>query len=127
VRGAKDELVVAVIDDEGAMREAVESLLQSAGFCVECFASAEDFLRSPRLSACACLVLDVGLPGMNGLQLQQHLLTLKVQVPIIFITASPDAKGRLRAQALRAGALAFLPKPFLDQELLSLVRTAVGA
>ncbi len=120
------QFVIAVVDDELAVREAAENLLRSAGFCAECFASAEDLLGSPRLWTTRCLVLDVGLPGMNGLQLQQHLLILGLRVPIIFITADEDVGGHIRTQALRAGALAFLRKPFFDHDLLRAVQTAVG-
>jgi len=126
MRGAKDERIVAVVDDEKAIREAAESLLKSAGFRPECFASAEELLRCPRLPAMACLVLDIGLPGMDGLQLQQQLLKLGLSVPIIFITAAADADGCRRKQALRAGAIAFLRKPFVGQELLGAVRAALG-
>ena len=122
--GTKDERFVAVVDDEQSMREAVESLLRSAGHRCEGFASAEALLACPRLAAVACLVLDIGLPGMDGLELQQRLLHQRV--PIVFITATTDLLPLRRTQALQAGAIAFLPKPFSEQELLDAVRVAVG-
>jgi FixJ family two-component response regulator len=126
MQGAKDERVVVVVDDEKSIREAAESLLKSAGYRAECFASAEDLLSAGRVRACDCLVLDLVLPGMNGLQLQQRLRKIGVRVPIIFITATADIQGRQRKQALRSGAVAFLHKPFAGQELLDAVRTAIG-
>jgi FixJ family two-component response regulator len=118
--------MIAVIDDEAVVREAAENLLRSAGFNAECFASAEDFLSAPGFAATACLVLDITLPGMNGLQLQQKLLRLGVRMPIVFVTACEDAGGRMRAEALRAGALAVLRKPYLELEFLSAVQDAIG-
>ena len=125
MRGVKDERIVAVVDDETAIREAAESLLKSGGYRPECFASAEELLRCPSLRGVACLILDIGLPGMDGLQLQQQLLKLGLSIPIIFITATADPDGHRRRQALRAGAIAFLRKPFVGQELLSEVRAAL--
>ena len=104
------------------MREAVENLLKSAGFRAEGFASAEDFLRAAPFAATLCVVLDLQLPGMSGLQLQQRLCELGLRMPIVFVSATD---GYLREQALRAGALAFLEKPFLDEELLGAVRSAI--
>jgi FixJ family two-component response regulator len=125
VIGTENEPVVAVVDDERPMREAAENLLRSAGFRAECFASAEDFLQSPRLGAISCLVLDISLPGMNGLQLQLQLRKQGLRVPIVFVTASEDNDGRMRVRAMQAGAIAFLRKPFSEQALLDAVRLAV--
>lgn len=127
MRGANDGGLVAVVDDDRRMREAAENLLLSAGFLVEGFASAEDLLRSGRFTSAACVVLDVQLPGMNGLELQRHLRGLGLLVPVIFVTASDGAEGRLQAQALSDGALAFLGKPCAEQELLGAVRSAMTA
>jgi FixJ family two-component response regulator len=112
---------VAVVEDDDAVREATESLLRSAGFDVEEFATAEAFLRSGCLQRAACLVLDVRLPGMSGLELQRYLAAIDFRIPIVFVTAQPDGEGRLRSRALRAGALAFLTKPFGARELLAAV------
>jgi FixJ family two-component response regulator len=117
---------VAVVDDEAGLRKAIESLLRSAGFRAESFASAEEFLCSRRRARAGCLVLDVRLPGMSGLELQQHLAGTGSDVPIVIITAEEDGGGRMKAQALRAGAVAFLHKPFHDQDLLSAVRSALA-
>ena len=121
-----DQFFVAIVDDEAALREATDSLLRSAGFRAESFASAEDFLRSKRRDSASCLILDVRLPGMSGLELQRHLAGNGFQIPIVFITAHEDSDGKIQAQALRAGALAFLRKPFDDEELLSGVRSALA-
>lgn len=106
------------------MREAVENLLKSAGFRAKGFASAEEFLRAAPFAATLCVVLDMQLPGMSGLQLQQRLCELGLRMPIVFISATD---GHLREQAIRAGALAFLEKPFPDEQLLGAVRSAIAA
>jgi len=117
---------VGIVDDESALHEAIESLLKSVGFKAESFASAEDFLCSRRRARAGCLILDVRLPGMSGLELQQRLADTGFHVPIVFITAQEDGGGQMKAQALRAGAIAFLHKPFRDEDLLSAVRSAFG-
>ena len=119
------QTVVAVVDDQSALREATENLLKSAGLKAVSFASAEDFLQAAPLDGAGCLILDVRLPGMSGLELQQHLAADGIHVPIVFITAQEDGDGRMRAQALRSGALAFLRKPFNDEDLLNAVRSAL--
>jgi len=98
--------------------------MRSLDFTVELFRSAEEFLKSSRLQEVSCLVLDVQLPGMSGLQLQSHLAERGYRIPIIFITASPN-EG-IRARALDAGAVDFLPKPFTEQALLKRIRSALG-
>ena len=118
--------LVAIIDDEEALREATESLLRSAGFKAKSFGSAEAFLRSNSRATAGCLVLDVDLPGMNGLELQLELIRNGCAIPVIFMTAQHDDQGTMRERALRAGALAFLQKPFGDEDLLSAVRSALG-
>lgn len=119
-----EQFFIAVVDDEAALREATDGLLRSAGFRAEGFASAEDFLRSECRDRAGCLILDVRLPGMSGLELQQHLARTGCYIPIVFITAQEDSGGRMKAQALRAGAVAFLHKPFGDEDLLHAVRSA---
>ena len=99
-------------------------LMQSAGFKAEAFASAEDFLASPRLRDTACLILDVRMDGMDGIQLHRELRAQGTQIPVIFITAHIDEQ--IRARAFREGATAFLLKPFSSQELLLAVRSSLG-
>jgi FixJ family two-component response regulator len=115
--------LIAVVDDDEAIREATESLIRSVGFRAVVFPSAEDFLRSNHLQATACLIADVRMPGMSGLELQQQLATANYPIPIVFITAHGDAETR--ARALREGAVAFLDKPFGDEVLLGAVQAAL--
>jgi FixJ family two-component response regulator len=121
-----EQSLIAIVDDEEALREATESLLRSAGFRAESFGSAEAFLRSGCRATAGCLLLDVGLPGMSGLELQLQLIRDGCGIPIVFMTAQYDNEGRMRERALRAGALAFLQKPFGDEDLLSAVRFALS-
>jgi FixJ family two-component response regulator len=116
--------MVSVVDDDASMREALRGLLRSTGLRVEVFASAEEFLASGRLSATTCLVLDMRMPGLSGLELQERLLASGSNVPIIFISAHSD-EG-MRARALEAGAIEFLQKPFNDDALLDAIAKAVG-
>jgi FixJ family two-component response regulator len=116
---------IAIVDDEAALREATRNLLKSEGFEAESFASAEAFLRSELQDQVVCLILDVGLPGMNGLELQRRLAGNARSVRIIFITAQEDDSGRTRARAAAAGAVAFLPKPFDDRALLWAVKSSL--
>ena len=118
-----DISLIAVVDDDAAIREAVQSLLRSAGFRAAAFASAQDLLQSGRLPETACLIVDVRMPRMSGLALQQRLRSAQCPIPIIFITAHGDAETR--TQALRAGAVAFLDKPFSDEVLLEAVQAAL--
>ena len=115
--------LIAVVDDDAAIREAVQSLLRSMGFRAAAFASAQDFLQSGRLPETACLIVDVRMPRMSGLALQQRLRSAQCPISIIFITAHGDAE--MRARALRAGAVAFLDKPFSDEALLRAVEAAL--
>jgi FixJ family two-component response regulator len=125
VRTPGEQLVIAIVDDQAALREATQNLLKSAGLKAVSFASAEDFLQATPLDGAGCLILDVRLPGMSGLELQQRLAADGIHVPIVFITAQEDSDGQMRAQALRSGALAFLRKPFSDEDLLNAVRSAL--
>jgi FixJ family two-component response regulator len=115
--------LIAVVDDDAAIREAVQSLLRSMGFRATAFASAQDCLHSGRLPDTSCLIVDVRMPRMSGLALQQQLITAQCPVPIIFVTAHGDAQTR--ARALRAGAVAFLDKPFSEEALLCAVEAAL--
>jgi len=112
--------VVYVVDDDTSAREGVAELIQSAGLTAKTFASAEEFLAAPRPKTPSCLVLDVSLPGLNGLDLQQKLAQTNPQVPIVFLTGHGDIPMTVRA--LKAGAANFLTKPFDDEELLGAIR-----
>lgn len=116
---------IAVVDDDAAVREALEGLLRSAGFPVLLFASGEEFLASVRTSDTACLVLDVRMSGMSGLELQDQLNAAGIHIPIVFMTAHADSS--VQARALAAGATEFLQKPFDDEELLAAVARALGS
>ena len=115
--------VLSLVDDDASARKATTRLIKSFGFTVEVFASGEEFLRFGSLRITSCLVLDLQMPGMNGLQLQSHLAAGGYRIPIIFITAYPD--DEIRAQALEAGAVAFLTKPFGEEALLEGIRSAL--
>jgi FixJ family two-component response regulator len=115
--------LISIVDDDDAVRVSMQRLISSAGFRAEVFASAEDFLHADQLQDTACLIVDVWMPRMSGLKLQQQLATAHCPIPIIFITAHGDAETR--AQALRAGAVAFLDKPFSDEVLLGGIQSAL--
>jgi len=119
-----DERIIGVVDDEEPVRIAIGSVLRSLGFKVEMFGSAEDLLGSPRLDDIACLIVDVRLLGMSGLDLQRHLLAAKRELPMIFMSAHDDPVAR--RQALAAGALAFLRKPFSEKALIDAVRSGLS-
>jgi formate hydrogenlyase transcriptional activator len=114
---------VFVVDDDASIRDSLTDLLGSAGLNVQTFASAQEFLTSPRPQAAGCLVLDVQLPGLSGLDLQQELAKLDAQLPIIFITGHGDIPMTVRA--MKAGAIEFLTKPFRDDDLLNAVEQAI--
>ena len=115
--------LVAIVDDDDSMRSALQGLLQSAEFPSQSFASAEEFLQSGQQHQIACLIADIRMPGMSGLELQAQLNAERCRIPIIFITAHGDEKMRMRA--LRAGAVEFMAKPFDDGALLESVRAAL--
>ena len=115
--------MLSVVDDDTSVRIATGRLIRSLGFKVEMFTSGEEFLHLGRLQETCCLVLDVDMPGMSGLQLQSHLVAAGYQIPTIFITAYPDERARTRA--LRAGAVGFLYKPFSEEALLSAIDLAL--
>jgi FixJ family two-component response regulator len=117
--------MIAVVDDDASMRGALRNLLRSVGFRAAAFASAEEFLQASQLQDTACAIVDVRMPGMSGLELQQHLATIQYPVPLIFITAHGDAEAR--ARALRAGAVDFLDKPFREEVLLRAIQSALQA
>ena len=115
--------MVAIVDDDDLMRGALQGLLKSAGLPAQAFASAEEFLKSGQQQEVGCLVADIRMPGMSGLELQAKLNADHCRIPTIFITAHGDEK--MRMQALRAGAVEFLAKPFDDEALLESVRAAL--
>ena len=123
-KGKNDQALIAIVDDDESFREALESLLTLIGFRTAVFASARNFLDSPQFPSVSCAILDVSMPGMDGLELQQHLVATQ-PIPIIFITDLRDAKTR--EQAVRAGATGFLNKPVREETLIDALNTALRA
>jgi FixJ family two-component response regulator len=115
--------IISVIDDDPSVRTATARLLRSMGFSVYAFASAQEFLSSPQLSETSCIIADVQMPGMSGVELQDHLIANGHKTSIIFITAFPH--DRVREQAMNAGAVCFLSKPFDEARLLECVEQAL--
>jgi FixJ family two-component response regulator len=115
--------LVGIVDDDQSIRDSISSLLRSAGFKTAPFASAEEFLNSDRLSEPDCLLLDVRMPGLGGLELQNRLRSMRRLTPVILIPAHTD--DQVRAKALRQGAAAFLGKPFSEEVLLSAIHSAI--
>ncbi len=120
----KKSKLIAIIDDDEAMQDSLRDLMEAAGLAARCFGCAEDFLTSDLHDRAACLIVDVRMPKMSGLELQARLKEEECNVPIIFITAHGDA--RMRIQAMRRGAVEFLAKPFDHQLLLKRVRSALS-
>lgn len=117
--------VIAIVDDDESVRDALQGLMKQAGLPALAFASAEEFLDAGERAHTACLIADIRLPGMSGLELQSKLNTDHQRIPIIFITANGEEK--MRMQALRAGAVEFLTKPVDDEALLESVRAALDS
>jgi len=115
--------LISIVDDDDALRHSLEDLIRSIGFRTQGFPSAEAFLRSTEVSNTVCLILDVRMPGVNGLDMQRNIIAAKLRIPIIFITAHAD--GDARKQALKAGAVAFLYKPFREQDLVEAIALAL--
>src|SRR5580658_10507005 len=115
--------MVVIVDDDDSLRASLQGLLESAGLLAQSFASAEEFLKSGLQQHTACLIADIRMPGMSGLELQAQLIADHCRIPTICITAHGDEK--LRLQAMRAGAVEFLAKPFDDEALLERVRSAL--
>ena len=113
--------VIAIVDDDSSVREAMRGLLRAVGYATEEFPSAEEFLQSKRLNDAACLITDLQLGGMSGLELQKHLAGLGSRIPIIVISAFSDERER----ALIAGAIDFLGKPVMKEDLLRCIRVAL--
>jgi FixJ family two-component response regulator len=120
---SETEGLVFVVEDDAPLRESLKNLIRSVGLRVEAFASAQEFLDRPRPEVPGCLVLDVRLPGLSGLDLQQRMAEGNRDMPIIFITGHGDIP--MTVQAMKAGAVAFLTKPFRDQELLDAIQQAL--
>jgi len=116
--------MISVVDDDEFVRQATANLLNSYGFEVAAFSSAEDFLTSKSVDDTQCLITDVQMPGMTGIELQDRLIAQGHSLPVIFITAFPEM--RARAQALAAGAVGFLAKPFDDRNLISCLNEALA-
>jgi FixJ family two-component response regulator len=123
-KGKNDQALIAIVDDDESFREGLQSLLTLIGFRTAIFASARDFLDSPQFPNVSCVILDVSMPGMDGLELQRHLVATH-PIPIIFITDLRDAKTR--EQAVRAGAINFLNKPVSEETLLDALNSALRA
>ncbi len=115
--------VISVVDDDGSLRRSLKNFLRSVGFRVETFASAEEFLTSAQRETTGCLVLDLRMTGMSGLDLLRHLAAANVRVPAVVLTAHGDEENRQRC--LEAGAVAFIDKPFRGDALLDAVQTAL--
>ena len=117
--------LISVVEDDDSVRESLRRLIRSVGFAVQAFSSAEQFLNSDQFRETRCLILDVKLPGMDGLELQRQLIANRCEIPVIFITAHGDDAARVRA--LRNGALEYLFKPFSEEALLDAIRMSLTA
>ena len=118
--------LIYVVDDDESVRESLDGLIRSVGFAVKVFASAEEFLNSNHLHDIDCLLLDVRLPGMNGIELHRHLVANHCEIPVVFITAHGSEEG-VRSQALRNGAVDYLIKPLSEDTVLNAVHKALSA
>jgi FixJ family two-component response regulator len=115
--------IISIIDDDDSVRVATKSLVRSLGFGAHTFASAAEFLQSPYLDDTACVITDVAMPGMSGIDMQDALIERGYRMPVIFITAFPEQRARERA--LNAGAIGFLSKPFDGRAMIECLRTAL--
>ena len=115
--------LVAIVDDDESLQRSLQDLIESGGLSTICFSSAEEFLQSDARDNVSCLIADIRMPGMSGLELQAKLKAERRRIPIIFITAHGDAK--MRIHAIREGAVEFLPKPFDDAMLSKVIHTAL--
>jgi FixJ family two-component response regulator len=120
-----DPKMISIVDDDASVRAATDNLLKSLGYAVSTFVSAEDFLQSGRFNDVSCVIADVQMPGMSGVDLQAQLLSQGHRMPFIFITAFPEKL--VRARALKAGAICFLTKPFDRLTLIKCIDTALGS
>ena len=115
--------VIAIVDDDLSVREGLQSLIRSAGWRTETFASAQEFLTRPRAEVPSCLILDLQLPGLSGLDLQKRMAEVELEIPIIFLTGHGNIP--VSVQAMKAGAVEFLTKPVIEQELLQAIQEAI--
>ena len=115
--------VIAIVDDDQSVREALTSLVRSLGYVAIAFECAEDLLKSRRRASVSCLITDLQMPGMTGIELHNRLVASGEPIPTILITAFPDARSRERA--LQAGVIGYLPKPFSEDELLACIRSSL--
>lgn len=120
----KAKPLISVVDDDESMREAIRGLMKSLGYTAEAFASAEEFLNSPKVPRTSCLIADVQMPGMTGPELHRHLLAAGNPIPTILITAYPD--DRARERALEDGVVCYLSKPFDENDLLTCLRSSLN-
>ena len=116
--------LIAIVDDDASFRDATTRFIRSLGYAVKAYASADEFLRSDCIKDAACLITDVQMPGMSGLELQGALLAKGSRLPVIFVAADPGSKAC--GQALAAGALAFLTKPFREEKLIAVLDQALS-
>jgi len=116
--------VISIVDDDESVREATKGLVRSLGYVAATFASSEEFLNSERVNDTSCLISDVQMPGLNGLELQSRLRAMGRRIPVIFVTAFPQEQAR--ARALQAGAFGFLSKPFSDDSLIHCLDRALA-
>jgi FixJ family two-component response regulator len=116
--------LISIVDDDESIRESIKGFVRSLGYQASSFASAEEFLQSDSAGSTSCLIADVQMPGLSGLELQRGLIAQGVQMPTIFITAFPEEETR--ARAMKAGALGYLSKPFSEDSLLRCLSTALG-
>jgi len=116
--------MISIVDDDESVREATKGLVRSLGYVAATFASSEEFLNSDLLNDTSCLITDVQMPGLNGLELQSRLIAMGRRIPVIFVTAFPQEQVRLRA--LKAGAIGFLSKPFSDDNLIHCLDRAIA-
>ena len=115
--------MIAIIDDDPSVREATDELMKTLGYRAATFASAEDFLQSEQMNDASCLITDVQMPGLSGIELQSALIAQGISTPMIFVTAFPEERTRKRA--LEAGAIGFLSKPFDEERLIAHLETAL--
>jgi FixJ family two-component response regulator len=118
-----NKTLISIVDDDESVREATQGLMNALGFVAEAFASGEDFLKSGRVQGTSCLIVDMQMPGMTGLELHARLVASGCAIPTIMITAYPDNRGR--ARALEAGIICYLTKPFNEDALLDCIRLAL--
>ena len=117
--------LISIVDDDESVREATKGLVRSLGYHAATFASAEEFLSSGRVGDTSCLITDVQMPGLSGVELQRQLIDQGLPMPTIFVTAFPD--DRTRSRVLRAGAIGYLSKPYSEESLIQCLDTALGA